>query len=184
MILIISVVYTIVGIEIVKRTRAMNAINSGNFAMDDTMVAPPSEVSCSHSNEGVAVGVEFDVRSQPGNFSTSRSAEESLISTSKRSFSTCRPRTFQQPKLSSLSFRQYILMPLFFFLALLSVWVAPSTNRVASFVNPHFSSYPLMLCVGITGSLRGFWNGIVFITLGMKTWKRQKNLEEGQLHRN
>ncbi|KAL1842332.1 hypothetical protein VTJ49DRAFT_5500 [Mycothermus thermophilus] len=75
---------------------------------------------------------------------------------------------------SSLSFRQYILMPLFFFLALLLVWVCPSTNRVAVFANPRFFSYELHLMVGITGSLRGFWNGIVFVVVGMRSWKRRK----------
>ncbi|EAQ87411.1 hypothetical protein CHGG_04030 [Chaetomium globosum CBS 148.51] len=79
---------------------------------------------------------------------------------------------------SSLSFRQYILMPLFFFLALLLVWVAPSTNRVASFVDPHSSSYPLMLTVGVMGSLRGFWNGIVFVVVGMRSWKRRRESDE------
>jgi hypothetical protein len=69
-------------------------------------------------------------------------------------------------------------MPLFFFLALLLVWVAPSTNRVASFINPSFSSYPLLLMVGITGSLRGFWNGIVFVAVGMRSWKRRKESDE------
>jgi hypothetical protein len=78
------------------------------------------------------------------------------------------------PSGSPLSFRQYILMPLFFFFALLLVWVCPSTNRVAIFVNPDFFSYPLHLMVGITGSLRGFWNGIVFVVVGMRSWKRRK----------
>ncbi|KAL2267366.1 hypothetical protein VTJ83DRAFT_4643 [Remersonia thermophila] len=75
---------------------------------------------------------------------------------------------------SSLSFRQYILMPLFFFIALLLVWMCPSTNRVAVFANPDFFSYELHLMVGITGSLRGFWNGIVFIVVGMRSWRRRK----------
>jgi hypothetical protein len=69
-------------------------------------------------------------------------------------------------------------MPLFFFLTLLLVWVAPSTNRVASFVDPTFASYPLMLVVGVTGSLRGFWNGIVFVVVGMRSWKRRRELDE------
>jgi hypothetical protein len=56
--------------------------------------------------------------------------------------------------------------------------VAPSTNRVASFVDPRFASYPLMLTVGITGSLRGFWNGIVFVVVGMRSWKRRRESDE------
>jgi len=69
-------------------------------------------------------------------------------------------------------------MPLFFFLALLTVWVCPSTNRVAAFIDPTFGSYPLLLLVGITGSLRGFWNSLVFILVGMKSWKRRRREEE------
>jgi hypothetical protein len=86
------------------------------------------------------------------------------------------------PRRSSLSLRQYILMPVFFFLALLTVWVAPSTNRVASFINPNFSSYPLLVAVGATGSLRGFWNGLIFITLGMKSRRKRNDVQERMMH--
>ena len=59
---------------------------------------------------------------------------------------------------------------------MLSVWVAPSTNRVASFVHDGFGSFPLLCAVGITGSLRGFWNGLVFVTMGVKGRKREKGV--------
>ena len=62
-------------------------------------------------------------------------------------------------------------MPLMIFVVLLAIWVAPSTNRVASLINPTYISDPLLLAVGATGSLRGFWNGVVFITIGMKARK-------------
>ncbi|KFY14019.1 hypothetical protein V492_02908 [Pseudogymnoascus sp. VKM F-4246] len=75
------------------------------------------------------------------------------------------------PSRSSLSFRQYVLMPLMIFVILLAIWIAPTTNRVASFTNPGYLSDPLLLAVGATGSLRGFWNGVVFITIGMKARK-------------
>jgi len=106
--------------------------------------------------------------------STSHSVDESFATASKHSTSLSQ---LNPAKRSSLLFRQYILMPLFFFLALLSVWVAPSTNRVATFIDPTFGSYPLLLVVGITGSLRGFWNGLVFVTVGIKSWKRRKEEE-------
>ncbi|KAL5349349.1 hypothetical protein ACLOAV_005639 [Pseudogymnoascus australis] len=75
------------------------------------------------------------------------------------------------PTGSSLSFRQYVLMPLMIFIILLAIWIAPTTNRVASFANPGYLSDSLLFAVGATGSLRGFWNGIVFITIGMKARK-------------
>ena len=98
--------------------------------------------------------------------------------TSYNTYATTTSRMRPPKTAASLSFRQYILMPLFFFLALLLAWVAPSTNRVAAFADPTFSSYPLMLMVGITGSLRGFWNGIVFVVVGMRSWKRRKESDE------
>ena len=67
-------------------------------------------------------------------------------------------------------------MPLMFFMVLLAIWVAPSTNRILAFINPEFKSYPLLLAVVSTGSLRGFWNAVVFITLGMKERRRKKRL--------
>lgn len=78
----------------------------------------------------------------------------------------------------SHSFRQYILMPLMIFAAELAVWVAPTTNRIASFIDPSYESYPLLMAVALTGSLRGFWNGVVFVTIGMKSRSRQKELDE------
>jgi hypothetical protein len=81
----------------------------------------------------------------------------------------------QPPRRPPVSFRKYILMPLMFFFLLLAIWVAPTVNRVASFINPNFVSFPLYLAVGSMGSLRGFWNGVVFMVIGMKERKRKKN---------
>jgi hypothetical protein len=63
-----------------------------------------------------------------------------------------------------------------FFGELLAIWVAPTRNRVWSFVNLGQQSYALLLAVVSTGSLRGFWNAVIFITLGMKARKRQRDL--------
>ncbi|KAK5652155.1 hypothetical protein OQA88_10797 [Cercophora sp. LCS_1] len=179
-ILVTMILYLMVGVEIVKRRRALKAITSDNIAfdLDDTVMpqldeSPPptrNEPPLKHSLN------HHEIYHHEPHHSTSHSVDESLMtSPSKYSASVVR---LNPPKKSSLSFRQYILMPLFFFLALLSVWVAPSTNRVAAFVDPTFGSYPLLLMVGITGSLRGFWNGLVFIAVGMKSWKRRKESEE------
>lgn len=77
---------------------------------------------------------------------------------------------------TAVSFRHYVLMPLIFFLVLLSTWVAPTINRVSAFVHQEQTSYPLLIAVVATGSLRGFWNGVVFITIGMKGRKRNEKL--------
>ncbi|KAG7287194.1 hypothetical protein NEMBOFW57_006699 [Staphylotrichum longicolle] len=158
--------YLLVGIEIARRRRILRAISSNvdSSAIEDTVPPPPHDSSCSNSTSA-----DYDDTIPP-------SSDDSPTITSKY-YTSSAPR-INPTKTSSLSFRQYILMPLFFFLALLLVWVAPSTNRVASFINPSFSSYPLMLMVGITGSLRGFWNGIVFVAVGMRSWKRRKESDE------
>ncbi|KAK4155871.1 hypothetical protein C8A00DRAFT_41600 [Chaetomidium leptoderma] len=166
-ILITITLYSFIGIEIVKRRRILRAISSNIDAIVlDDIVQPATQESCGNSTSA-----EYDDPPPPHEFQiTPTSKYYATYATSTTRISPARP--------SSLSFRQYILMPLFFFLALLLVWVAPSTNRVASFIDPSFTSYPLMLVVGITGSLRGFWNGIVFVAVGMRSWKRRKELDE------
>ncbi|CAM1510825.1 Fc.00g083380.m01.CDS01 [Cosmosporella sp. VM-42] len=176
MILIIIIIYVMVGIEIARRRHALHAINSDSVPLDDTVVSS-ADTHLENSN------YEADAHSQSGNTFTSHSGDELLLTTSKHSITASRNAAathhINPSPHSSLSFRQYILMPLFFFLALLSVWVAPSTNRVGAFVNPTFSNYPILVAVGATGSLRGFWNGVVFITIGMKSRQRRNNLGRG-----
>ena len=175
-IVVTIVLYCLVGMEIVRRRRAIKAITSDSVPLDDTVLVD----TYNDRRASVATAVELEVRSPPRQVSTSYSVNESFATNSQCSASGT--YTIRVPQRPALSFRQYILMPLFFFLALLSVWVAPTTNRVASFVDPSFSSYPLLLAVGATGSLRGFWNGLVFVTLGMKSWKRHKVLDDGGHH--
>lgn len=83
------------------------------------------------------------------------------------------PMNYQSSKQRRVSFKQYILMPSLFFLALLATWVAPTINRVSTFIHPGSESFPLLVAVSAFGSLRGFWNGVIFITMGMKGWKRR-----------
>lgn len=64
-------------------------------------------------------------------------------------------------------------MPSLFFLAMLATWIAPTINRISEFVNHKHGTYSLLLSVSTLGSLRGFWNGVIFITIGMKGWKRR-----------
>lgn len=163
MILIAMVIYFLVGIEIAKRRGALQSISSDPVLLDDIIVSPTNS-SYNKSYNDVETG------SQSGPFFTLHSGEGSPPASRRPTTSPHHP-TATATHRSPLSFRQFILMPLLFFIVLLSVWVAPSTNRIASFINPHFSSYPLLLAVGATGSLRGFWNGVIFITIG---WKSRK----------
>ncbi len=151
--------YLFVGVEIAKRRRILRSIS------DDTVPPAPPHESCGNSTHD-------------DDETIARSADESVSPTIASKYYAASTTRINPTKTSSLSFRQYILMPLFFFLAMLLVWVAPSTNRVATFINPSFFSYPLNLVVGVTGSLRGFWNGIVFVVVGMRSLKRRKESDE------
>ncbi len=158
-IVITIALYLIVGVEIAKRRRILRSIS------EDIVPPAPAHDSCANSSH-----IDDDE-------TIPQSADESVSPTLTSKYYTSTAR-INPTKASSLSFRQYILMPLFFFLAMLLVWVAPSTNRVATFINPSFFSYQLNLVVGVTGSLRGFWNGIVFVVVGMRSWKRRKESDE------
>lgn len=83
------------------------------------------------------------------------------------------PLKYKMTKQRNVSFKQYILMPSLFFLALLTTWLTPTINRVSAFIHPEYESYSLLLAVSALGSLRGFWNGVIFVTIGMKGWKRR-----------
>ncbi|KAK3379634.1 hypothetical protein B0T24DRAFT_663768 [Lasiosphaeria ovina] len=220
MVLITIVLYCLVGIEIVKRRRALQSITSDSVPLDDTMrpagaasetwsedadaqnyysnnTTPTSpkdgttdELEHTHAHARFSPWPRPHPPTQPlAPSSTPASYSKSSTPAAILPPTTARPHHAQtheqppttprlQPMKSSLSFRQYILMPLFFFLALLSVWVAPTTNRVAAFASPSFSSYPLLLVVGATGSLRGFWNGMVFVTIGMKSRSTRRRQEQ------
>lgn len=140
-------------------------------ALEDTVPPNMESYSCGNSTSA-----EYDAPQHQQHASSINGSPTAQYSF--KAYSETQTRLNPVKTATSLSFRQYILMPLFFFLALLLVWVAPSTNRVASFVDPTFSSYPLLLTVGVTGSLRGFWNGIVFVVVGMRSWRRRKESDE------
>ncbi|KAL2859179.1 hypothetical protein BJX68DRAFT_261627 [Aspergillus pseudodeflectus] len=69
---------------------------------------------------------------------------------------------------SAVSLRKFLLMPILFFLALLTTWVTPTINRIYAFRHPGQEPYPLMVAVAALGSLRGFWNGIIFVSMRSK----------------
>lgn len=69
---------------------------------------------------------------------------------------------------SGVSLRKFLLMPFLFFLALLTTWVAATINRIYAFRYPGQEPYGLMVSVAALNSLRGFWNGIIFVTMRSK----------------
>lgn len=204
-ILITIFLYILVGIEIIRRRMALQSLTHDSIVPLDDAVMPTGAVAMSdlndlnHDDDDMPILVHEakslnifppsspggPIPSPPQPVSTFHSAGTGSDSLVPVTHSTSIPHVHSSTKTKSGSksssrflFRQYILMPLFFFLALLSVWVAPSTNRVAAFLDPTFGSYPLLLAVGISGSLRGFWNGLIFVTVGMKSRRRRKKEEE------
>lgn len=162
------VLYVLVGIEIFKRRRALNHIASDSMdPIVSTSDNPPG-----HANNAIALTTDVGVKPPPGH---AVDVHDEPPSTPARSTvrSVNSPSNHAPRKRSSLSFKQYVLMPLLFFIVLLSIWAAPSINRASAFVNPGSESYPMLLAVGCTSSLRGFWNAVVFIALGMKAGRGQ-----------
>ncbi|OJJ07334.1 hypothetical protein ASPVEDRAFT_364757 [Aspergillus versicolor CBS 583.65] len=100
--------------------------------------------------------------------STASASNGSVVRTQEdhdgKSFETRIVRRHQ----SGVSMRKFLLMPFLFFLALLTTWVAATINRIYAFRYPGQEPYALMVSVAALNSLRGFWNGIIFVTLRSK----------------
>lgn len=169
------VIYCLIGIEIGR-------LRDGFKLTEDDHIALTSHSTGSrpfdNNDSTVTTIIESDLNNKPGLVSESHTISRSSlerISTPRRSSKHLNSGANHSPGASQrrMSFKQYILMPSLFFLALLTTWLAPTINRVSLFIHPEHHSYPLYLAVSALGSLRGFWNGIIFITMGMKGWKRR-----------
>lgn len=167
------ILYFLVGIEILKQRHIFKTFDSEFVTLDSV-----NDAAASNYNGSVTTAADGNGRFSTHAPSTHDGKEltfESSISPSSSSPQAAEIAFDHGPtRRAPISFRQYILMPLMFFFLLLAIWVAPTVNRVASFINPNFVSFPLYLAVGSMGSLRGFWNGVVFIVIGMKERKRKK----------
>lgn len=150
---VVVLIYSLVGIRILAQKRALQAQSYESVSFD-TVISTDMNGQCVEE-------VDTNFRSNSSNSSTAPI----------RHFKV---HVGRQGK--TISFRQYILLPLLFFLISLSVWTALTVNRIHSFIDPHYTSYPLYLAVGSTGSLRGFWNGVVFMGLGWRERKRESEL--------
>ncbi|CAK7206226.1 hypothetical protein SEUCBS139899_009013 [Sporothrix eucalyptigena] len=196
---VVLVLYCLVGWKIVKGKRALKSVESDVIPLDLQQTAEKDDDDHSATTIGHAVSSRvLDNSIIPGAGAAVSAKAWSRDGT--ESVSPLRPlddtghyqnnanipfspsaATFNsknwQANRSALSLRQYLLMPVMFFIVLLAIWVAPTTNRIASFVDPEFVSFPLYLVVGATGSLRGFWNGIVFLAVGLRSRQSQRRLE-------
>ncbi|CAK7230557.1 hypothetical protein SBRCBS47491_007624 [Sporothrix bragantina] len=200
---VVLVLYCLVGWRIVKGKRALKSVESDVIPLDLqqavekndddhstathntiglAITSPPTQTTGGviHGGGGTTTANAWSTKSWSRDGSESVSPLRPLDGDSTPLSPSLAP-TFNSSKWqanrSALSLRQYLLMPVMFFIVLLAIWVAPTTNRVASLVDPSFVSFPLYLAVGATGSLRGFWNGLVFLAVGMRSRQSQRRLE-------
>ncbi|KAJ5682239.1 hypothetical protein N7462_005404, partial [Penicillium macrosclerotiorum] len=171
---IVMIIYCLIGVEISRLRDDFKLTDDDNIALTSSSTAP-NPFDNSDSSVTTIVEANGRVKSMPGSNAhiTSESSVE-LPSTHRQVLSVHANTSNSRPTAQRrVSFKQYILMPSLFFLALLTTWVAPTINRVSLFIRPDHQSYDLLLAVSALGSLRGFWNGAIFITMGMKGWKRR-----------
>ncbi|KAJ5204357.1 uncharacterized protein N7498_005236 [Penicillium cinerascens] len=173
---IILVIYCLIGIEISRLREDFKLTSDDHIALTSASTITSTN-SFNNGNSTVTTTVKSDPSNNPTHVVDSQIISQSSI----EHVSVPRPLTSnftqplntQSPKQRRISIKQYILMPSLFFLALLATWVTPTINRVSAFIRPDYQSYSLLLAVSALGSLRGFWNGIIFITMGMKGWKHR-----------
>ncbi|KAF7114195.1 hypothetical protein CNMCM5793_007773 [Aspergillus hiratsukae] len=95
-----------------------------------------------------AVTVQIDIQLRPTHDLHPPPTEQTPHASRDNASCANVPLEQKRPKHSNVSFRQYILMPMVFFLVLLATWVAPTINRISALVNPIHVSCPLLLAVG------------------------------------
>lgn len=169
----VLIIYFLIGIEISRLRDEFKLTEDDHIALTSHST---SSRPFDNNDSTVTTIVESDGNNKPGLVSESHIISESSLertSTLRQPSRHFGSTNHSPPTQRRMSFKQYILMPSLFFLALLTTWVAPTINRVSLFIQPSHHSYPLFLAVSALGSLRGFWNGIIFITMGMKGWKRR-----------
>lgn len=171
---IIVIIYCLVGLKIwVLRSDI-------KLASDDYSSLTSASTSSQPSGNTVSTGATNTATTtvepqSPNDTVSAQSPQQITIQPSVERSPTPRPLTPTQsgpPRQRRLSLRQYIIIPLLFFLALLSTWIAPTIYRIRLFQHAGYISYSLLLAVTITSSLRGFWNAVIFITMGIKGRRR------------
>jgi hypothetical protein len=162
-IVIVLILYFLIGIEI---TRVRDEFK----LTDDDHIA----LTSGNSASSVKTTIEANSQRNPGFTPESSIPSDTEQNTFRRPPTANKVNSnYQTPQQRRVSLRQYVIMPSLFFLAMLATWIAPTINRISEFVHHEHGTYSLLLSVSTLGSLRGFWNGVIFITIGMKGWKRR-----------
>lgn len=176
-ILTIMILYSVIGLEIFKLKGKFKVISNDRIPLSSTYNASfdqPSNNTNTTTTKSDPLHITELHDSEP--FSINRTTSFSIKRTTSHKRHPSSKITLNT-KQSPISFRHYLVMPLIFFIILLATWVPLTINRVYAFIHPDQEPYPLLVSVGAMGSLRGFWNGILFVTMGVKGWRRQKRME-------
>ena len=171
-ILTIIILYLLIGLEIFKLKGKFDMISSDHIPLGSTYNGSFDQPNKNNKNSIT------NPKSDPLHITELQESEQSSIDHTALPQPHASSTIALNSKQSPISFRHYLVMPLIFFIILLVTWVPLTINRVYAFIHPDKEPYPLLVAVGAMGSLRGFWNGILFVTMGMKGWRRQRRLEK------
>ncbi|CAG8040531.1 unnamed protein product [Penicillium salamii] len=153
-IVVVLILYTLIGIEITR-------------VRDEFKLTDDDHIALTSGNSASSVTTTIEARSQ-GTQSVDPESTPTPPSAFKASLAA-----HQVQKQRRVSLKKYVIMPSLFFLAMLTTWIAPTINRISEFVHHRHGTFALLVSVSTLGSLRGFWNGVIFVTIGMKGWKRR-----------
>ncbi|KAJ5220556.1 hypothetical protein N7468_009760 [Penicillium chermesinum] len=170
---VVLLIYFLIGFEIFKLRHDFKLTGDDHIALTSAHSRPsPARLSWS------STAVQDETLSAKSSLGIPSRTGTEAFAQSPASQPPLRPPGFavRSSTQRRVSFKQYIMMPSLFFLALLATWVAPTINRVAAFIHPGSESFPLLVAVSTLGSLRGFWNGVIFITMGWKGWRRRRKI--------
>lgn len=166
-IVVITIVYGLIGVKIWVLHSDIRLTSDDYISpMATSSSAQPSETSDSTITNSTANTAVETSSQRP--LTRDFEAQQMTIQTS---LDRPPPTPIQPGVLSQrrISLRQYIVIPLLFFLSLLAAWVTPTIARVYLAIHgSDYVSYSLLLATSILGSLRGFWNAIIFVTMGIK----------------
>ncbi|KAJ5166852.1 uncharacterized protein N7482_005633 [Penicillium canariense] len=141
---VVMIIYGLIGIEIFRLRDEFKLTEDDHIALASASTSRLID----HTDSSVTTIVESNINNKPALISESQITSQlsmERIPTPRQSPRHFRTANLDPPTQRRISFKQYILMPTLFFLALLTTWVTPTINRVSLFIHPDHQSYSLLL---------------------------------------
>ncbi|KAJ5778684.1 hypothetical protein N7520_001930 [Penicillium odoratum] len=148
----VLLLYALIGIEISRLRDEFKLTDDEHIVLTSNISSDPSSDSFTPKSTQGSVTTTAEANPplqntnkvhRPESHITSHSSVQQAFTPRPPTNNT--PITYQPSNQRRVSFKQYILMPSLFFLALLATWVAPTINRVSTFIHPQFVSFPLLI---------------------------------------